>query len=294
MSLVNKVSVVIPTLGGNCLEVTIKQLNQGTLIPEEILVCIPEEYLPRIESYRFDNLKILPTRFKGQVGQRAYGFARVNNNLVLQLDDDILLKETCLEKLVNFILENPGSAVGPKFLDRSNGKYHSYLYKDKNESTLFDKISFFILNGRLGCRPGQLSKAGLFFGIPEKPDYWFEAGWLPGGCVLHRKDNLILDDYYPVKGKAYWEDIFHSDLLRKNGIKLHRAGDAICTLDFTANQQINIIFFINEFWKVSNIILIYIKKNRLYPIRIILFHFCNTFILIFRKLIKLIKINNSY
>lgn len=294
MNLTRKVSVVIPTLGGFCLEETIRQLNNGSHVPDEILICIPEEDSHKVEEFSFQNVKVIKTPFRGQVAQRAFGFGRVNNELVLQLDDDILLNENCLEKLINFILDNPGSAVGPKLIERATGKYHSYLYKDRNEITLIDKFSFFILNGELGCQAGQLSKAGLFMGIPEKPDNWLGVGWLPGGCVLHRKNNLVLDNYYPVKGKAYWEDLFHSDILRNKGIMMHRVGEAVCTVDFSGNQQLNIIFFINEFWKVSNIIWIYIKKNKISSSRIFLFHFCNTLILIFRKLIKLIKINSSY
>lgn len=237
MNLANKVSVVIPTLGGDCLGVTIKQLNAGTHTPDEILICIPEEEAYKLNNLIFENCKILKTQFRGQVAQRAYGFERVDNNLVLQLDDDILLKEDCLEKLVVFINDHPGSSVGPKIIERSNGKYHSYLFKEQNSASLADKISFYILNGNLGCQPAKLSKAGLYMGIPEKPDNWLEAGWLPGGCMLHRKENLVLLHYYPVPGKAYWEDIFHADYLRENGVLMHRVGGAECSVDFSETNK---------------------------------------------------------
>jgi hypothetical protein len=284
MDLATKVSVVIPTLGGDCLEVTIRQLNNGSHKPDEILICIPEEDAHKVDSLSFPNIKIIKTSFRGQVAQRAYGFARVSNDLVLQVDDDILLNEDCLEKLVDFILDHPGSSVGPKFIERSTGKYHSYLYKDKGESTFTDKISFYILNGKMGCQAGQLSKAGLYMGVPEKPDNWMNAGWLPGGCILHRKENLVLEYYYPAKGKAYWEDIFHADLLRDKGVLMHRVGEAACSVDFSGNKQMNSSFFVREFFKVLNILKLYVRKNKISSTRIIIFHLFNTFSLVLRRL----------
>jgi len=47
--------------------------------------------------------------------------------------------------------------------------------------------------------------------------------------VLHRKENLILYDYFPNKGKAYCEDLIHSFLLRESGVTLFVATDAKST-----------------------------------------------------------------
>lgn len=284
MNLDNKVSAVIPTLGGDCLEVTINHLNSGSLVPDEILICIPEEDAYKVEKLIFHNIKIVKTSFRGQVAQRAYGFKKVSNKLVLQLDDDIILKKDSLEKLVAFILQHPGSSVGPKFIERTTGKYHSYLYKDKRHMSLSDKVSFFILNGNKGCLPAALSKAGLYMGIPEKPDNWLEVGWLPGGCILHRKENLVLEAYYPVAGKAYWEDLFHADLLREKEVLMHRVGAAECTVDFSGNKELNASFFIKEFLKVLKISKCYVRKNKISPIRITIFHFYNTMNLVLRRL----------
>lgn len=287
MYLDKKVSVVIPTLGDDCLKQTINQLNSGTLIPDEILICIPQENANKVNNLIFENIKILKTSFRGQVAQRAYGFERVSNGLVLQLDDDIHLKEDCLEKLVTFIHKHPGSAVGPKFIDRNNSKYHSYLYKDKKDSTFLEKLSFYILNGNKGCQPAALSKAGIYMGIPEKPDDWLEAGWLPGGCILHQKENLVLINYYPVTGKAYWEDLFHADYLREKGVLMHRVGGAECTVDFSGNKQMKSSFFIREFLKVLKISNLYVQKNKISPFRITIFHFYNTLNIIIRRLVYL-------
>jgi hypothetical protein len=53
---------------------------------------------------------------------------------------------------------------------------------------------------------------------------------------MHRKENLILTNYFPCKGKAYAEDLFHSKLLRDNNVILVRSGEAKCYVDFTSSK----------------------------------------------------------
>ena len=57
------VSVVIATLGEASLKPTIESINNGSVIPKEILICVPEEYAKNLESFSFSNVKILKTKF---------------------------------------------------------------------------------------------------------------------------------------------------------------------------------------------------------------------------------------
>ena len=82
---------------------------------------------------------------------------------------------------------------------------------------------YFLLNGRERFKSGSISLAGICFGV-NKEDLKKQTGliavdWQSGGCVLHKKKNLILDDYYPFSGKAFSEDLIHSYLLKKEGLK---------------------------------------------------------------------------
>ena len=47
---------------------------------------------------------------------------------------------------------------------------------------------------------------------------------------MHLKKNLILNDYFKFEGKAYCEDLYHSLLLKKNGVKLFIDSSAIAYL----------------------------------------------------------------
>ena len=113
------VSVVIPTLGGDSLHGTIEQINRGSLVPFEILICIPDNDVHKIKNYSFSNVRVISTSVRGQVAQRAIGFFEAKGIFVMQLDDDIFIDEFCLERMVNvfFKLNDKKIAVCPVYFD---------------------------------------------------------------------------------------------------------------------------------------------------------------------------------
>ena len=231
----NNVSVVIATLGGELLKNTIENLNGSSVKPYEILICIPREFSYRVKTFHFDNVKIIETKVKGQVAQRAEGFILVNCPYVLQLDDDIILERNCIKNLISAMDNELNLAVSPMLYDSETGRYHEFMVFC-NRLSITDKILLRIVNGSQGYEPGKITKSGLNFGLPETPCDFHDLDWLPGACVLHRKTNLITHDYFPLNGKAFSEDLFHSSLLREAGIRLGRVGSAICYVDFTSSK----------------------------------------------------------
>jgi len=244
-------TVVIATLGGKTLTKTIEKLNHGTIIPSEILLCIPERESKRVEYLLTENVKIVITQCRGQVAQRAVGFQQASNDYVLQLDDDIYVNNNCLKSLINCISGNNKTAVGPKLYDINTGRYHSFMTAATNDSSWINKLLFWVVNGSSGYEPGKISKSGINMGLLEDAGNWVDIDWLPGGCVLHYKDNLFLYDFYPFKGKAFAEDLYHSILLKNNGIRLKRCDDAICNVDFSSDVGFNIIEFVKSYFKYT-------------------------------------------
>jgi GT2 family glycosyltransferase len=230
-------SVVIPTLGGPSIVRTIEQLNRGTVTPMEILICIPEKEAPRTAGLSIPNVRVVVTPCRGQVAQRAYGFAQARGELVMQLDDDIFVRETAVADMIALMGDARNVAVGPKLYDVETGKYHAFLVPGALKRGWFESLMFWAVNGARGYQPGKIGLAGISMGVPEQPDNWSDLDWLPGGCVLHRRENLELTNYYPFKGKAYAEDLFHSELLRRKGVRLLRCGSAVCDVDFASNAQ---------------------------------------------------------
>ncbi len=234
----SSVSVVIPTLGGDCLIDTIVQLNKGTVTPDEILVCIPSDDAFKTDGIVFSNVKIIKTVCRGQVSQRIEGFKKVNNKYVMQLDDDITVDEYCIEILLETIKQyGPNASVAPSFIDLSTG---CSVYKKPNRNRTINSIYYWLMNGDRGYQPGKIDRSGTPVGIDAKAISTdiAETEWLAGGCVMHSRDNLVLDNYYPFKGKAFSEDVIHSLILRNKNIQLFINTRAICLLEIipsTAN-----------------------------------------------------------
>jgi hypothetical protein len=219
------ISVVIATLGGAWLAKTIQILNSGSAVPDEILVCIPEGYEENVSEIYHSNIQILITKVKGQVAQRAKGFKAAKNQLVMQLDDDIILDEHCLENLILLIQSNEGKfAISPslRFIETNKSAY-------TESHNVLKSAYYFFLNGFEGFKNGIVTKAGTEIGIDLSGSELnsVEVEWLPGGCIIHRKENLILYNFYPNSGKAFCEDLFHSRCLKGIGVKMLISRDAV-------------------------------------------------------------------
>ena len=102
-------------------------------------------------------------------------------------------------------------------------------------------ILMFIANGSKGYQPGKISRSGLNLGHSTTIEYPYEVDWVSGGCVLHYKENLIIENYYPKTGKSFSEDILHSYLLRKKHIKLFHVPKAKCINNLKKNKNQNFL-----------------------------------------------------
>ena len=222
-------SVVIATLGGETLADTISYLNSGEKIPAEILVCIPEEDSSCAENLSMKNVKIIKTPCRGQVAQRAYGLQRACQPLMLQLDDDIVLRPGDLRLLVQKLGQlGHGHAMAPLFRLLSTGQYVTEYHAGVS-GWLHSLYASLICGAPWGIkRMGVISPAGIAFAVD--PRYCepglFETQWLPGGCVICHREDLVTEDYYPFAGKAFCEDLAHSVLWKKQGTRLWMHLDA--------------------------------------------------------------------
>jgi len=220
-------SVVIPSLGGDLTETLDSIFTSRISQPIEVIICLPNisHTIKNISNYHNHNLRIIYSEQYGQVYQRIVGFTESKGEYVLQLDDDILLNKDCLMRLVSTLEILPKNSCISPCLFNIDG---SPMYGQKKSGIL--SVYYRLINGKLGYQPGGITRAGTNFGVnpTETTKELLQVDWQPGGCVLHRKENLILSDYYPNKGKAYCEDLIHSFLLRKSGVSLFVDTKAKC------------------------------------------------------------------
>ncbi|MHA8098000.1 glycosyltransferase [Aquirufa aurantiipilula] len=215
-----EISVVIATLGGDSLQATIDSLNQSSIKPKEIIIAIPAGFEGNVANIQGDNVQILVTQTKGQVSQRCEGFSATKYPYILQCDDDILLAENCMEELI----------LASEKMGNKSACASSLLFVNSNKSVyqrtkkgLISNVYYTLLNGQEGYKEGIVTKAGTEIGVDttiKTCQDVIPVEWLPGGLVLHRKENLIFKNYFPHAGKAYSEDLYHSFELRKQGIAL--------------------------------------------------------------------------
>ena len=216
------ISVVIATLGGPELEKTLANLNKSpSHSPNEILICIPGNLEHKVSKLtKYQNLKILRTKECGQVLQRAHGLGQATQEYVLQLDDDVSFEENALYKLYQE-LEKLGvnNCISPAFMPINSNICNRSTY-----SLLRDIMLPVICGAALGFKKqGTIAPSGIGYGVDPKCNtniYPMKVQWLPGGFILCRRGDLVLENYYPWPGKAYSEDLIHSVLWGKKYVQL--------------------------------------------------------------------------
>lgn len=217
-----KISVVIATIGGDSLKKTIESINKGIIIPNEIIVVIPSSRAFKTDDLSIHNVRVVITPYSGQVKQRLEGFRQAKYDLVMQLDDDMLMDQHAIEYMTHSLNRiGPGNVVGPSFYDPK--RLTSLNKFDLGVIGFIKSISSFCLSSAPwgAQRMGKVTSIGIAYSLdPEL----FKQGinyteWLPGGCVMSFKQDLIIDDFFPYAGKAYSEDVIHSLLRNLKGIK---------------------------------------------------------------------------
>ena len=239
----NALSVVIPTLGGESLANTIEQMNRGTLVPSEVLICIPEEDARKVGSLMYPNVRIIKTKCRGQVAQRAIGLQTATSTMVLQMDDDIFLPEETLELLFLALRDaGPGNVVAPVYYLKSiNRPSHEFYTGLRGLSD--NLVTSTVCGAKWGAgRMGTVTSIGTSYGVDDRycnSKVSFATEWLPGGCLLSFKEDLVTDNFFPFTGKAFCEDLIHSYLRVKKGIQHYVIPSARCLIEFAFPESKN-------------------------------------------------------
>jgi glycosyltransferase involved in cell wall biosynthesis len=219
------ISIVIATLGGPCLLRLIDCINNQSITVKEIIICLPVNCKIHAQLKKFNNINICYVVKIGQVSQRSEGLKIANGKFVIQLDDDMVFSESFIRLLyINFIKIDNKAALSPLIKNYTTKNYlTNYQISLKN---ILKNIYFFLLAGAPWSfrKMGIIDRGGIGHAVDKNylsTDIPYEVEWLPGGCVICSKDNLILEDYFPFQGKAYSEDLIHSLLWRQMGVKLY-------------------------------------------------------------------------
>lgn len=239
MNLNKTYSVVIASLGEHVLTHTLNCIYKSSITPFEVIVCLPpnKKINKKIKLKKY--VRIINSDLKGQVNQRIYGFKLAVCDYVLQLDDDVLFNEDMIKYLLKFLVKDENICCAPFFLKKnSNTSFYN------NSDSFFKNLLF---NFSLKSNQGKISRTGMSFGISTIKNEFIEVDWFPGACVFHHKKNLILKNYFPFKGKAYYEDLLHSKKIKEKNVKLFVLGKAKLYVDDPAEEISKENLFKNKF-----------------------------------------------
>lgn len=228
MANLSDLTIVIATLPKHYPSDWIKQIRSYVESGVQVIIVLPLGYTSKNIQYDLCNIsgvRICVADTKGQVTQRIYGFRKADTIFVMQMDDDIYLDVNTLERFIEtFKMLDENSVMAPRLLAKE-------VYKDlqcnpdwRSFRGLYRQISARLIHGLpwLHSSNGCITPSGYGYTYPSHLAFNspVPAEWLPGGCVIHRHKNLILEPFYPFNGKAYVEDLIHSFYLRKRGLKM--------------------------------------------------------------------------
>lgn len=218
-------SVVIATLGGPTLSETVECLLASECTPREILICIPEQERSRVDGLQaVPRVRIISTRARGQVVQRAAGFAEATGELVLQCDDDVSFPPSVIGSLIGSLVAlGRRHVVGPVFCCSTSRAPLGHFAIGLRGS--FANLYFHLAAG-LPWGKGRLGRfSSTTCAISVDPAHVdgavVDVDWLAGGFVLGWKEDLIGVDFYPFPGKAYCEDLLHARERARMGLAHH-------------------------------------------------------------------------
>ncbi len=233
---VRKLSVVIPSLAGISLGNTVDCILSSSIegFDLEIIVVVPISYEGQAtELLNGCDVKIIGVTKSGQVFQRLTGFKAASGEIVLQIDDDMLFDNNLLKKLFQILSSmGPGNVVAPLIKDQLTGFCGEKSYPNGLKRTYEDLVDFLIFGLPWGDK--KYGKYSHYCGaravkVQNLLNDLNEVQWLPGGIVMGYRGELVLEDFYPLNGKAFAEDLIHSQIRKSQGLRHWIVKDSIAT-----------------------------------------------------------------
>jgi hypothetical protein len=237
-------TIVCATHNGiNRIPLLINSIKKNVVSPKEIIICGTDKLdisLVDESVLRENKVSFIVSTVANQVHQRNLALFKVDTDYILQLDDDYILNRCAIGNYVrHFKGPNSNKKVVSGYVVSPNGDHMSYRTKSLYNSSLFVRAFFYIVNGFKEVSNMSILKSGRIFPLVLEDLESIEPEWLPSSLMFHKDaiDKKILLDVKNngIKGKAYYEDVFFTVLLRKRGFKLILDKNIILTHPYTSS-----------------------------------------------------------
>ena len=278
----NDLTIVVPSNLINIKKNWIKQINNYILSGIKVIISIPPD-IDKKEVFKrgfVNKINIINAESRGQVKQRYIAYKYCYSELIMHMDDDIMLDIRILKNLINdYSLLPEKSCLAPYLNEYSNQEENNLLRRLKDTILFFGKSKKY---GTVGISS---------FPIPYKrfeETKYSEVDWIPGGLLLIRKKYCLYYDYFNLPGKAYCEDLIHSQLLKKKGVRLFISNTCSYYTKIAKYKDLSLSSFFsyikNDF--IARNYYRKIIKNPSLPMLIVYFFIINYYL--FYRLVKLI------
>lgn len=239
MESIKDLTIIIATNLKNIQKTNISQINNYASNDIKIILSIPPE-LDVIKTFKLgfsEKILIINSKLTGQVKQRQYAYKFCKTKFIMQMDDDIEFDTKKINTLLLHFRKLPHKSCLAPYL---NLKHNSFSKISSIARNLF-------LYSDLFPKPGSIARSAFpvpYVKLKKSPNTLYEeVNWLPGGILILRKEDIIKEDYFPFKGKAFCEDLIHSFILKEKGIKLYISNKLSFKTPIESYRNLNLFNF---------------------------------------------------
>ena len=220
-----KLSIVCASNNGlKKLPLLINSIKKNTYHPFEIIICLTNMGDAKnidSEDIKQLNIKIILSKRKNQLYQRHTAINASSGNYILQLDDDVILKENTLENYIkHFSLSASEKKIVCAVVKLPNNNFQSYRWNSIYKQNYLFRFILYVLNNFNEITPMSILESGrivplLVFNKNSK--LIINVEWL-NSCMMYNKSALKEANFIgKIRKKSYFEDVFFShSLYRKN------------------------------------------------------------------------------
>lgn len=161
------ISVVIPTLGRECLRESVAAIAAGTNLPYEII--LSHQGVPGSMDTMLEDFRKLPVRIRyvhsnqrGAAAGRNTGIRQVTTEFFASTDDDCIVAPTWLEEIAKTLREHPRAVVSGRVLASAEGAPST---NESNVSRVFRSLPLkgdHFAGGNFGTSLATFNDAGPF------------------------------------------------------------------------------------------------------------------------------------
>ena len=238
----NNLTVVCASHNGvNRIPLLIESIQNNVKKPKEIIICGTHESdisLVSKDILKKNNVSFIVSKFKNQIYQRDLALSKVKTHYILQLDDDLILDSNAIEYYCqHFMGSNSDKKVVCGYTVFPNGEHMSQRVKDLYGGSKLVRLFYSIINGFENIENMSILKSGRIFPMALDNQKVDSPEWL-SSCLMFHKDALnkqSINNFQNnnFKGKAYYEDVLFTLLLKKKGFKLILDNNIILTHPYT-------------------------------------------------------------